>query len=233
MLLMNFFTPGPRLVEDEWLDHLPADDPTARRSRRDLRLINALMGNERWVLRALRRQLSGPAVVHEWGAGDGALTRQLASVAAEGSVIGYDLQARSADLPAGIGWRQGDLTLVPPPVREAARTAVLVVNLFLHHFAERCPAAFQAWWPQLDLIIINEPWRLPLAHFWGRLLHPLINDVTRHDMHVSIRAGFAGDEMISFLGLPHAEWHAECGHDWRGAQRWVLRRVAAASVTSV
>ncbi len=34
-----------RRVQPEWLDELPADDPRARRSRRDLARINALMGN--------------------------------------------------------------------------------------------------------------------------------------------------------------------------------------------
>ena len=42
-----------RQVLPELLDHLQADDPEAIRSRRDLRVINFLMGNERWILSSL------------------------------------------------------------------------------------------------------------------------------------------------------------------------------------
>ena len=45
----------PRVLAPEILDHLPVDHPAARRSRRDLRLANALMGNHRWLGRELRR----------------------------------------------------------------------------------------------------------------------------------------------------------------------------------
>ena len=43
-----------RRLEREWLDELPADDPRARRSRADLRRINAIMGNARIVASALK-----------------------------------------------------------------------------------------------------------------------------------------------------------------------------------
>ena len=38
-----------RVLEPEWLDALPHEDPRARRSRRDLVRVNALMGNDRIV----------------------------------------------------------------------------------------------------------------------------------------------------------------------------------------
>ena len=44
-----------REVEPEILDGLPAGHPDAIRSRRDLRLVNALMGNQRWILKQLHR----------------------------------------------------------------------------------------------------------------------------------------------------------------------------------
>ena len=52
-----------RTVIPELLDHLPADDPHAMRSRRDLRRINFLMGNERWIRRTLTRDFPKPSVV--------------------------------------------------------------------------------------------------------------------------------------------------------------------------
>ena len=48
-----------RVICGEILDHLPADDPSALRGRLDLLAINALMGNIRWVRRALRRAMKG------------------------------------------------------------------------------------------------------------------------------------------------------------------------------
>ncbi|MDF1739878.1 MAG: hypothetical protein P1U86_12025 [Verrucomicrobiales bacterium] len=42
-----------RIVQPEILDSLPADAPDAVRSRQDLRRINYLMDNFRWLERAL------------------------------------------------------------------------------------------------------------------------------------------------------------------------------------
>ena len=42
-----------RRLEAEWLDVLPASDPRAARSRRDLVRVNALMGNARIVANAV------------------------------------------------------------------------------------------------------------------------------------------------------------------------------------
>src|SRR5713101_2929441 len=47
--------PMDRLVEPEWLDELPVDDPRALRSRQDLRRVNVLMGHARILSRRLRR----------------------------------------------------------------------------------------------------------------------------------------------------------------------------------
>ena len=75
-----------REVRPELLDSLPGDDPEAVRSRRDLRLINFLMGNERWIL----RHVDEGAVI-ELGAGSGDLTRRLAK---RGQVTGLDFQEK-------------------------------------------------------------------------------------------------------------------------------------------
>ena len=50
-----------------------------------------------------------------------------------------------------------------------------------------------------------EPWRSQLALWEGRLLYPFMNRVTRHDMMVSIRAGFRRGELPKVLGLGE-EW---------------------------
>jgi len=67
-----------RTLEPEWLDSLPAADPRARRSRRDLRRVNALMSNAGIVARELRRDAPGLAALAEIGAGDGEFALRLA-----------------------------------------------------------------------------------------------------------------------------------------------------------
>ena len=59
-----------RQLEPELLDHLPPDDPRAIRSRRDLRLINAWMGNARhlgWSINSLPKP---PRTIVELGTGE-------------------------------------------------------------------------------------------------------------------------------------------------------------------
>ena len=53
----------------------------------------------------------------------------------------------------------------------------------------------------------------------GALMHPWINSVTRHDMHVSITAGFAAGEIPRLLGLAPAVWSFRETSTWRGARR--------------
>jgi hypothetical protein len=68
-----------RKVIPEVLDHLAADDPEALRSRRDLHRIHFLMGNERWVLRAVAGfQQAVMRGIVELEAGDGQLSGKLA-----------------------------------------------------------------------------------------------------------------------------------------------------------
>ena len=88
-----------RDVRPELLDSLPGDDPAAIRSRRDLRLINFLMGNERWIMR--QRHDGG---IIELGAGSGNLTQQLAGL---GKVTGLDFQEKPEELD--VPWLAGDL----------------------------------------------------------------------------------------------------------------------------
>ncbi len=62
-----------RIVEPEWLDTMPADDPRAIRTRSDLVRINWVM-QHRWIIQnTLRRALTAPRRIVELGAGDGTL----------------------------------------------------------------------------------------------------------------------------------------------------------------
>ena len=103
-----------RIVIPEILDHLPPDDPEARRSRRDLRRINIFMGNERWVLATARRFPEAAAEgITELGAGDGDLTRGLARLHPETTVTALDLAPPPPALPSNVVWNQGDLFRSP------------------------------------------------------------------------------------------------------------------------
>ena len=84
-------------------------------------------------------------------------------------------------------WRE-DRQFIPPPLRGGI------------------PVALGRWIDDADLLVFNEPDRANLPHGLGRLMHPWINHVTRHDMHVSITAGFAAGEIQRLLGLDPARW---------------------------
>jgi hypothetical protein len=185
-----------RRVESEILDSLPADDPAGLRSRRDLRMINALMGNFRWIEQCLEsRPKSAP--VWELGAGEGCLLGRLAQHGHEGT--GVDLAPRPSDLPEAAGWLQGDVFSELGDV--GALGGAVVASLFLHHFEEESLGRLGKLLSGCEFLAFAEPLRSSLALAEGYALFPLVNAVTRHDMMVSIRAGFRRGELPNLLGL--------------------------------
>ncbi len=207
-----------RSVIPEILDSLAGDDPEAVRSRKDLRRVNFLMGNERWVCGQLRKfQPTVASGIVEIGAGDGALCRKMARMFPGAPIAGYDLAMRPADLVPQVAWHVGDIFTKPSPTS----SGILVANLFLHHFEKAALAGIGRWIEGFDVLIFNEPDRSSLPHFLGKLLHPFINRVTRHDMHVSIDAGFVSGEMEALLNLSRGHWRIHETSTWRGARRVV------------
>ena len=206
--------PLPRRLEPEWLDSLDAGDPRAVRARRDLRVINALMGNEGWILRqvAARPETAERGIV-EFGSGDGHLLRRLARL---GPATGCDLAPRPAGLPAEIDWRQGDLFTLAEPITGG----ILVANLILHHFEGESLRRIGAIAGGFEAVILVEPHRCRSGLALATLLRPFVGEVTRHDMPVSIRAGFAKGELAEMLGLSTGWSVTETVH-WRGSLRVV------------
>lgn len=211
----------PRLVVPEILDHLPPGDPAAIRSRRDLRRINFLMGNERWILSRIHElRASAPKGITELGAGDGVLTRKLARKFPSSTITAVDLSPPPPQLPPNVDWHAGDLF----SSLHTHTGGILVANLFLHHFEGGSLHQLGHLCRKFDTFIFNEPARGKIPHLLGNLLHPFINHVTRHDMHVSIDAGFHGDELPRLMELS-ALFEMRIVSSWRGGYRVIGFRV--------
>lgn len=211
-----------RCVEPEILDSLPANDREAIRSRRDLRWINAIMGNHRWIARRVRSLIRPGWRVLELGAGDGGLGRRLIASSAidPRDLCAVDLAPRPDDWPSEPGWKQQNIFAEPLPPAE-----LVVANLFLHHFKAPDLVKLGRQLPkECRFLICSEPARREL-HLWqGRLLNLLpLSPVTRHDMLVSIRAGFLHGELPDSLGLDG--WKTAVSNTFFGAYRLEAQRV--------
>lgn len=208
-----------RILEPEIIDRIPWDHPEAIRSRRDLRLINFLMGNERWILRQVRRlRQSARKGIVELGSGDGSLLRRLA---AYGPSTGFDLIPRPAGLPESVRWREGDLRLRQGDIHGG----ILVANLFLHHLDAAELAELGELAQRFEAVIVVDPHRTEDTLWMASRLLPLVGEATKHDMMASIRAGFQASELPESLGLGRA-WHIDETVTWRGTLRLLASREA-------
>lgn len=196
----------PRIVEPELLDELPSSDPAARRSRRDLRRLNWLMGHPALLAQALR---ASPAVkrICDLGSGDGHVMLQVARKLRWRDVRltlvdrQNTMSAETERAFAEFGWRvtymEADVFAV---LREAPRFDAITANLFLHHFREESLrelldlAGSKTWF-----FVACEPRRSALALAASRSLALLgCNAVTRHDAVKSVRAGFAATDLSGY-----------------------------------
>lgn len=169
-----------RSLEPELLDQLPASDPRAERSRRDLRRINAIMGNAR----VIARHLGQASRIADLGGGDGSLMRAIERK------LGRRLEITNVDRIHGLD--VFEFLQHPGKALDA-----IVANLFLHHLdGASLRRLFALAAVRAPLLIACEPRRSAPA-LWASRLVVLIgaNDVTRHDSVVSVRAGFCGTEL--------------------------------------
>ena len=200
-------------------------------SRRELRRLNALMGNFRWIARVIRRRLPGDGEVLEIGAGDGGLGLGLmAEVPALASrYAGLDRAPRPPRWPATATWHQADLWSAAG--ESAVRGAVVIIaNLILHHFSNEDLERLGSQFDRARLLVFNEPVRRPL-HLWqGKLIAPFLNRVTRHDLPVSVRAGFVGDELAQVLALDPRRWEWTHTTTFTGGYRFVARSPNARTI---
>lgn len=206
-----------RVVKPEILDSLPPSDPAAQRSRRDLRRINALMGNGKWMEGAL--DLHPCRGVVEIGAGEGCLCRRLAARFPDRHFTGLDLLPAPGGLPANMSWMSRDLR---ENWEEETEADAVIGVMILHHFTEFELAELGKKLKRFRLVCLSEPWRNWWTLGWGMTLYPFVGSVTRHDMLASIRAGFEAGEMARLLCLEDWKWEEHC--DSRGAIRLMAWR---------
>jgi hypothetical protein len=211
-----------RVVEPEIIDQLPPDHPDVVRSRIDLRLINFLMGNERWIARQIERSPDAREKgVVEIGAGEGTLLERLAKAHAGIPLTACDLAPRPGDLSSRIHWDRRD---VFESLAEVSG-GILAANLFLHHFEDSELPRFRPFMERFEVITINEPYRTSQTLMDARFMLPFVGRATKHDMVVSIRAGFLQGELPALLGLDSSKWTVREETTWRGGIRVLASRL--------
>ncbi|MEM7010077.1 MAG: class I SAM-dependent methyltransferase [Verrucomicrobiota bacterium] len=205
-----------RKVTEELLDHLPADDPQAIQSRRDLERINFVLGNFRWLNRQLR-ELGARRIV-EIGAGDAQFACSFAEANPDIDYIAIDLAPKPKSTPENLDWLQGDLFEQLPNVKGD----VLVANLFLHHLEEKQLNDLGQQLPGFRAVLSSDPARFRVFHAGGYALRIFgLNEVTKHDLHVSIDAGFRNEELPTWLGLNNEDWAIQTRHTMLGMYRMI------------
>ncbi len=210
-----------RTLQPELLDSLPPAHPDARHSRRDLRLINRVMGNHRWFSRTLPPLVRAGEFALELGAGTGELALRLSVQTIP--VDGLDFVASPEKWPPTRAWHTADLR----SFTGYASYPAVIANLILHHLsAAELACLGAALVPTARLILASEPKRSRRSQRLFALISPLLraNYVTRHDAHVSIAAGFRDDELPRALGLGPAQWDCRCTTTALGAYRMIAVR---------
>jgi len=202
-----------RVIEPEWLDELPASEPRAVGSRRDLRRINWFMNSAGILARALR-SAGKPRRVLDLGAGDGALAWRVArNLRWHG--VEFLLLDRNYPIPPNVREEFAALGCSATQVRrdvlngltDIGRVDAVFANLFLHHFTDSELQRLLADVSALcDVFVACEPRRSGFALFGSRCVGLLgCNAVTRHDAVASVRAGFQ-DEELSQLWPTRTDW---------------------------
>lgn len=196
-----------RQLEAELLDELPASAPEAIHSRGDLRRINALMGNARWLASTAQQlEVSAPKIMVELASGDGVLLLRLLERTGwrpEQLILIDQQPVVTEETRRELQQHCGALKVVAADVfawlkSEGTLVADLITtNLFLHHFTnEKLRDLLGLIAAKSEAFIACEPERSGFAYFNTRLLGLIgCNQVTRHDAAISVRAGFQGDEL--------------------------------------
>jgi len=231
----------PRIVEAEWLDELPADDPRALRSRADLRAVNTWMLQAGIMARALLRhwgRAAAPARLVDLGAGDGTfmlrVARRLALHWRDVTAVLLDRQDLVTDATvrgfSALHWRAEAVAADVFDFLSQAKpsdTDVLTANLFLHHFGQdQLTELLHEIARSMPLLVACEPRRDRFALWGSRMVWAIgCGAVTRHDAVASVRAGFAAHE-LSTLWPARRDWDLQEYRAWPFTHCFVARKRA-------
>ncbi len=222
-----------RVVEPEMLDNLPATDPRAIASRRDLQRLNLWLGNRRIISDALDASLWATDSPHlvEIGCGDATFATRVIRKISPGKITLLDrqttIQSQTLERFEKIGWEaefvEADIFRWPPAQQ---KVDCIYTNLFLHHFsAEQLRELFSIIAQRTNLFIACEPRRSMQALIGSYLLtYATCTAVTRYDAPVSVRAGFRGRELSELW--PAGEWslfeepRSIASHMFKAVKKW-------------
>jgi hypothetical protein len=234
---MSVWLTASRHVEPEWLDHLPAADPRAVRSRNDLRRLNILMFHTRLMANALVRECAQPPpTILDIGSGDGtfmlSVARRLAPRWQNVRVLLLDQQKIVSEetrqaFAALTWWAEpiGSDIFTFLESSESGPVDAVTANLVLHHFTQGELSALMAHIStRSSLFVACETRRVLHALALSRMLWMVgCNDVTRHDAPASVRAGFRGRE-LSKLWPASESWRLSEGPAGPFSHRFIARR---------
>ncbi len=194
------------------LDRLPAEDPRAIRSRRDLKRINTTMLQRGIMARTLARSFpdAKPRSLLDLGTGDGTFllsaARKLgpkwsgvhAVLLDRVSIISDDTR----EAFNALGWRVDVVADDVFSYLQSPRSSlydVVTANLFIHHFPEPELKRLLALVARSSRAFIAcEPRRSWLGVIGSRMLWALgCSSLTIRDSIVGVRAGFTGAEVSS------------------------------------
>jgi len=210
-----------RDLHPELLDRLPPEDLRAMRSRRDLRLLNAIMGHAALMSAFLRSfPRVAPFSLVEIGAGDGRLllsvARRLGPAWRGTRLVLLDLHSvatqETRDQFAALDWSVQFVTADGfdwLPKALPAHRCVVLANLVLHHFTDtELTKLFATIARDAQGMAALEPRRSAGAYLAACCVGLIgCNHVTRHDARISVRAGFSGGELSALWR--QAGWDVE------------------------
>lgn len=216
-----FFSPLPRQVEPEILDALPPLDAGAKQSRKDLILINQIMGHASLLRDALSQVMKkhGPIHIAEMGAGDGSLARNIFKTFGQisaGSTLHFIDHAKTLANEAREalerqGWQVVEhVQDIRDWVHESSDPLdACYANLFLHHFDDASlKPLVHSLTRRTRHFVCCEPRRHRLGLLGAAGLRLLgCNDVTLHDARISVKAGFLAKELSTL-------WNSEAEETW-------------------
>jgi 2-polyprenyl-3-methyl-5-hydroxy-6-metoxy-1,4-benzoquinol methylase len=223
----------PRSVEPEILDEMRPDDARAIRARQGLKRLNAFVLQTGIMAPLLARQWATsqaddpapPRTILDLGCGDGTFSLSVARrlAARWGGVTITLLDRQSIVSPetraaiAALGWKAETVAADVHDYLDEIKSAnvdVITANLFLHHFKQEQLARLLGLAAQSTrLFVACEPRRNKFSLRASRLSWALgCNEVALHDAVVSVRAGFAGQELMAL---------------WPSHDRWVLQEYEA------